>query len=143
MSSLAFNSWSAMFYWQLSQTSPAVVTARAGEAVRLLCRTDSHYEYCKFYSPSGSFCDFEWKRLAGNITRQVKHRTANAKPNDKISFSTTFKSNLFLFLNFTKRAFNCIGKQKLERSHPCSFVSVQPHSIVCSKDLCILSQFSL
>ena len=42
----------------------------SGETVTLFCAVDDDYEWCKFYHPSGEFCDFEWKRSEGNITIQ-------------------------------------------------------------------------
>ena len=41
-----------------------------GDKVTLFCAVDDDYEWCKFYHPSGEFCDFEWKRSENNITMQ-------------------------------------------------------------------------
>ena len=49
---------------------PGEVTVAPGEKVTLFCAVDDDYEWCKFYHPSGEFCDFEWKRRKGNITMQ-------------------------------------------------------------------------
>merc|ERR1711970_1683713 len=45
----------------------------------LSCSVDTHYEWCKFYSPSRQECDFEWKRVQNNITMQgcaLRHRVS-------------------------------------------------------------------
>ena len=47
-----------------------VVTVLRGDSVKLYCKADYDYEYCKFVSPRGEECLFEWKRKAWNITRQ-------------------------------------------------------------------------
>ena len=49
---------------------PGETVVTPGDRVSLLCVVDGHYEWCRFYHPSNSFCDFEWKRLQNNISRQ-------------------------------------------------------------------------
>ena len=38
--------------------------------LHLSCKSDTAYEFCKFVSPSGEGCQFEWKRAKWNITMQ-------------------------------------------------------------------------
>ena len=54
----------------LTTSRPGKVTVAPGDKVTLFCAVDDDYEWCKFYNPSGQFCDFEWKRRKGNITMQ-------------------------------------------------------------------------
>jgi len=54
----------------ITKAEPGVVVVAPGDQVTLFCAVDDHYEWCKFYHPSGEFCDFEWKRSASNITMQ-------------------------------------------------------------------------
>jgi len=54
----------------ITKAEPGVVVVAPGDQVTLFCAVDDHYEWCKFYHPSGEFCDFEWKRSASNITIQ-------------------------------------------------------------------------
>ncbi|XP_023325034.1 cell wall integrity and stress response component 1 isoform X2 [Eurytemora carolleeae] len=49
---------------------PGMVVAQPGERISLLCGTDGHWEYCKFYSPQGTDCDFEWKRAFNGVLKQ-------------------------------------------------------------------------
>jgi len=56
--------------FSIISAEPSEVLVRPGDTVRLLCKADGHYEWCKIYHPSQDYCDFEWKRLTGNITRQ-------------------------------------------------------------------------
>ena len=56
--------------FSILSADPSEVLVRPGDLVRLLCIAGSHYELCKFFHPSQAFCDFEWKRLANNITTQ-------------------------------------------------------------------------
>eukprot|EP00092_Neocalanus_flemingeri_P002792 GFUD01002989.1.p1 GENE.GFUD01002989.1~~GFUD01002989.1.p1 ORF type:complete len:276 (+),score=56.75 GFUD01002989.1:83-910(+) len=44
-------------------------SVKKGEQFFLSCQADSAYEFCKFRSPTGQFCDFEWKRNIWNVTR--------------------------------------------------------------------------
>eukprot|EP00092_Neocalanus_flemingeri_P018766 GFUD01020323.1.p1 GENE.GFUD01020323.1~~GFUD01020323.1.p1 ORF type:complete len:295 (-),score=76.31 GFUD01020323.1:82-966(-) len=55
----------------ITDARPGVTRVAPGDTVTLFCAVDDDYEWCKFYHPSGSFCDFEWKRSTGNITRQT------------------------------------------------------------------------
>eukprot|EP00092_Neocalanus_flemingeri_P056011 GFUD01066336.1.p1 GENE.GFUD01066336.1~~GFUD01066336.1.p1 ORF type:complete len:323 (+),score=74.31 GFUD01066336.1:142-1110(+) len=55
----------------ITEAEPGVIRVAPGDTVTLFCAVDDDYEWCKFYHPSGSFCDFEWKRSKGNITRQT------------------------------------------------------------------------
>jgi len=54
----------------ITEAEPGLVRVAPGAIVTLFCAVDDDYEWCKFYHPSGQFCDFEWKRSAGNITMQ-------------------------------------------------------------------------
>merc|ERR1712013_171008 len=54
----------------LTTSRPGKVKVAPGDKVTLFCAVDDDYEWCKFYNPSGQFCDFEWKRRKGNITMQ-------------------------------------------------------------------------
>ena len=54
----------------ISSAEPGVILVTPGATVTLSCTVDDDYEWCKFYHPSGEFCDFEWKRNEGNITMQ-------------------------------------------------------------------------
>ena len=54
----------------ITEAEPGLVLVSPGEKVTLFCAVDDDYEWCKFYHPSGEFCDFEWKRSEGNITMQ-------------------------------------------------------------------------
>ena len=54
----------------ITKAEPGVVVVAPGAQVTLFCAVDDHYEWCKFYHPSGEFCDFEWKRSESNITMQ-------------------------------------------------------------------------
>ena len=54
----------------ITEAEPGLVRVAPGATVTLFCAVDDDYEWCKFYHPSGQFCDFEWKRSAGNITMQ-------------------------------------------------------------------------
>jgi len=54
----------------ITDAEPGVLGVAPGERVTLFCAVDDHYEWCKFISPSGQECDFEWKRSEGNITMQ-------------------------------------------------------------------------
>ena len=38
------------------------------------CVVDGHWEYCKFTGPAPNYseCDFEWKRLANGVKKQVR-----------------------------------------------------------------------
>ena len=36
----------------------------------MFSQVDQAYEFCKWINPQQQECDFEWKRLKGNITRQ-------------------------------------------------------------------------
>jgi len=54
----------------ITLVEPSLVLVPPGARVTLSCTVDSHYEWCKFYHPSGEFCDFEWKRSENNITMQ-------------------------------------------------------------------------
>ena len=56
----------------ITEAEPGLLTAAPDQRVNLRCTTDGHYEWCKFYSPSGQFCDFEWKRNLGNVTTLVR-----------------------------------------------------------------------
>ena len=47
-----------------------MILVTPGHTVTLFCAVDDDYEWCKFYHPSGTFCDFEWKRSKKNITMQ-------------------------------------------------------------------------
>ena len=38
-----------------------------------MSQVDSPYEYCKWINPQQQECDFEWKRVKGNITTQECH----------------------------------------------------------------------
>lgn len=54
----------------ITLVEPSLLLVSPGARVNLSCTVDSHYEWCKFYNPSGEFCDFEWKRSENNITMQ-------------------------------------------------------------------------
>ena len=54
----------------ITESEPSMIIVAPGDIVRLGCVVDEHYEWCKFYHPSGRFCDFEWKRFMNNITMQ-------------------------------------------------------------------------
>jgi len=56
--------------FSIISAEPGEVLVRPGDSVRLLCVVDDHYEWCKFYHPSQGYCDYEWKRMSNNITRQ-------------------------------------------------------------------------
>eukprot|EP00092_Neocalanus_flemingeri_P034116 GFUD01037099.1.p1 GENE.GFUD01037099.1~~GFUD01037099.1.p1 ORF type:complete len:298 (-),score=78.20 GFUD01037099.1:15-908(-) len=66
---LFFLHYSSAFW--MTDAEPSVIRVAPGDTVTLFCAVDDDYEWCKFYHPSGSFCDFEWKRSTGNITRQT------------------------------------------------------------------------
>eukprot|EP00092_Neocalanus_flemingeri_P038597 GFUD01042026.1.p1 GENE.GFUD01042026.1~~GFUD01042026.1.p1 ORF type:complete len:306 (-),score=84.83 GFUD01042026.1:18-935(-) len=66
---LLFLHYSSAFW--MTDAEPSVTRVAPGDTVTLFCAVDDDYEWCKFYHPSGSFCDFEWKRSKGNITRQT------------------------------------------------------------------------
>jgi len=52
----------------ITEAEPGLLTAAPDQRVNLRCTTDGHYEWCKFISPTGQFCDFEWKRHLANVT---------------------------------------------------------------------------
>ena len=76
----------------MTRVEPGFVEKKTGESVSLLCQVkkpkkrkknwlkpkllimfsqvDEAYEFCKWINPQQQECDFEWKRLKGNITRQ-------------------------------------------------------------------------
>ena len=56
--------------FSIISADPSEVLVRPGDTVRMLCVVDEHYEWCKFYHPSQGYCDYEWKRISNNITRQ-------------------------------------------------------------------------
>jgi len=56
--------------FMITTSRPDQITVMAGKTVTLFCEVDADYEWCKFYHPTGKFCDFEWKRSKGNITMQ-------------------------------------------------------------------------
>jgi len=56
--------------FSITSAEPSEVLVRPGDTVRMLCVVDEHYEWCKFYHPSQGYCDYEWKRISNNITRQ-------------------------------------------------------------------------
>ena len=77
----------------LTTSRPGKVTVAPGEKVTLFCAVDDDYEWCKFYNPSGQFCDFEWKRRKGNITTQ------ECQLADKVGilvWASTFSAELLL-----------------------------------------------
>ena len=51
------------------QISEDFITVSHGQQFLLSCQADSSYEFCKFRSPGGQFCDFEWKRSVWNVTQ--------------------------------------------------------------------------
>ena len=53
------------FYIKISDSGLDVQT---GASFTLLCSADQDYEYCRFKSPTGSTCDFEWKYKTGNVS---------------------------------------------------------------------------
>eukprot|EP00092_Neocalanus_flemingeri_P035166 GFUD01038270.1.p1 GENE.GFUD01038270.1~~GFUD01038270.1.p1 ORF type:complete len:309 (-),score=87.92 GFUD01038270.1:31-957(-) len=55
----------------ITEAEPGVIRVSPGDTVTLFCAVDDDYEWCKFYHPSGRFCDFEWKRSESNITMQT------------------------------------------------------------------------
>ena len=44
-------------------------TVKTGDQFFISCQADSAYEFCKFRSPTGQFCDYEWKRNVWNVTQ--------------------------------------------------------------------------
>eukprot|EP00092_Neocalanus_flemingeri_P085765 GFUD01107961.1.p1 GENE.GFUD01107961.1~~GFUD01107961.1.p1 ORF type:complete len:283 (-),score=68.19 GFUD01107961.1:26-874(-) len=54
----------------MTEAEPGLIRVAPGDKVTLFCAVDDDYEWCKFYHPSGQFCDFEWKRSKSNITMQ-------------------------------------------------------------------------
>ena len=70
--------------FQIITSRPGKITVSPGEKVTLFCAVDDDYEWCKFYHPSGQFCDFEWKRNVGNITMQ------ECALHDRVGFSVRF-----------------------------------------------------
>merc|ERR1711872_738576 len=51
------------------QISEDFISVNQGGQFLLSCQADSSYEFCTFRSPSGQFCDFEWKRSIWNISQ--------------------------------------------------------------------------
>jgi len=56
--------------FMITKVEPGRVVVAPGDKVTLFCAVDDDYEWCKWYNPTGDFCDFEWKRSEGNITMQ-------------------------------------------------------------------------
>jgi len=57
--------------YNMVKVDPGFVSVAPGETTRLLCGTDGHWEYCKWYSPGGQDCDFEWKRMTNSVEKQA------------------------------------------------------------------------
>merc|ERR1712154_422815 len=73
------------FYIKISDTG---LSLTAGESFTLTCTADHYWEYCKFRSPGGESCDFEWKYNKGNVSR-----TSCAGLEDRAFFSGDFSSH--------------------------------------------------
>jgi len=73
--------------YNMVKVDPGFVSVAPGETTRLLCGTDGHWEYCKWYSPGGQDCDFEWKRMTNSVEKQAcslgNHVEFTGEYNDK------------------------------------------------------------
>jgi len=65
---LALISSSSCF--NMAKVEPSSVSIAQGDTLRLLCGTDEDWEHCKWYSPGGQECDFEWKWSSIGVTKQ-------------------------------------------------------------------------
>ena len=74
------------------RVKPGLVTVQPGEEINLLCVVDSAYELCRWYNPQQQHCDFEWKRMIGNITTHYI-TTQKCQFPDKIAFHGLFPLN--------------------------------------------------
>ena len=54
----------------MTRVEPGKVAVQSGEGIDLLCVVDSDYEFCRWINPQQQYCDFAWKRAAGNVTIQ-------------------------------------------------------------------------
>jgi len=54
----------------MAKVEPSSVSVAQGDTLRLLCGTDEDWEHCKWYSPGGQECDFEWKWSSIGVTKQ-------------------------------------------------------------------------
>jgi len=65
---LALISSSSCF--DMAKVEPSSVSIAQGDTLRLLCGTDEDWEHCKWYSPGGQECDFEWKWSSIGVNKQ-------------------------------------------------------------------------
>ena len=72
----------------ITEAEPGLVRVAPGATVTLFCAVDDDYEWCKFYHPSGQFCDFEWKRSIWNVTQ-----TECAGMEDRVSFAGSYEDH--------------------------------------------------
>ena len=71
----------------MTKVKPGQVSVQPGEEINFLCVVDSAYEFCRWYNPQQQHCDFEWKRMSGNITTQ------KCQFPDKVAFHGLFPLN--------------------------------------------------
>ena len=72
----------------LVRISQDIVSVEESEDIQLSCKSDTAYEFCKFVSPSGDGCQFEWKRAKWNITMQGCQELK-----DRVSFTGSYDDN--------------------------------------------------
>ena len=55
--------------FDIVSVSPASTTVPYGGKIKLTCKTDGYYEFCKFvHNTTAKFCDFVWLREPYNVT---------------------------------------------------------------------------
>ncbi len=58
--------------FEIEKMSKSPEHPKFGEALRLMCKTDSYFEYC-IWRHKDKVCEFEWKRKLDSVAKQVRH----------------------------------------------------------------------